>query len=61
MEGPDALRTIIGQVEGFEAAAGAWESEVLPARLIGYDSAWLDDLCLSGQVTWARLKPRTNG
>ena len=61
MEGPDALRTIIGQLEGFEAAAGAWESEILPSRLIGYDPAWLDDLCLAGQVTWARLKPRANG
>jgi len=61
MEGPEALRTIVQQLEGFEAAAGAWESEILPARIIGYDSAWLDDLCLSGQVTWARLKPRANG
>jgi ATP-dependent Lhr-like helicase len=27
----------------------------LPARLRGYDPAWLDTLCLSGRVLWARL------
>ncbi|HEY1796170.1 MAG TPA: DEAD/DEAH box helicase [Stellaceae bacterium] len=59
MEGPDALAAIIGQLEGFEAAAGAWESEILPARLKGYDPAWLDDLCLSGRVAWMRLQPRS--
>ncbi|HXO00593.1 MAG TPA: hypothetical protein VN900_00960, partial [Stellaceae bacterium] len=59
MEGPDALAAIIGQLEGFEAPAGAWESEILPARLADYDPAWLDDLCLSGRVAWARLRPRS--
>jgi ATP-dependent helicase Lhr and Lhr-like helicase len=59
MEGPDALTAIVGQLEGFEAPAGAWESEILPARLADYDPAWLDDLCLSGRVSWARLRPRS--
>ena len=59
MEGADALAAIVGQLEGFEAAAGAWESEILPARLADYDPAWLDDLCLSGRVAWARLRPRS--
>ncbi len=58
MEGADALAAIVGQLEGFEAPAGAWESEILPARLAGYDPAWLDDLCLSGRIAWARLRPR---
>ncbi len=58
MEGPDALEVIIAQLEGFEAPAGAWESEILPARLAGYEPSWLDDLCLAGRVVWARLKPR---
>ena len=57
MEGPDALAALVGQLEGFEAPAGAWETEILPARLAGYDPAWLDDLCLSGRVAWARLRP----
>jgi ATP-dependent Lhr-like helicase len=59
MEGPDALAATIAQLEGFEAAAGAWESEILPARVADYEPAWLDDACLSGRVTWARLKPHT--
>ncbi|MGH6930173.1 MAG: Lhr family ATP-dependent helicase, partial [Dongiaceae bacterium] len=33
MEGPDAVDAVIGQLEGFEAPAGAWETEILPARL----------------------------
>jgi ATP-dependent Lhr-like helicase len=58
MEGPEALEAIVGQLEGFEAAAGAWETEILPARLRGYEPAWLDGLCLSGRIAWARLRPR---
>lgn len=57
MEGPDSVRAIIEQLEGFEAPAAAWEGEILPARLIEYDPAWLDALCLSGEVIWARLTP----
>ena len=57
MEGPESVRAIIEQLEGFEAPAAAWEGELLPARLIEYDPAWLDALCLSGEVVWARLSP----
>jgi ATP-dependent helicase Lhr and Lhr-like helicase len=58
MEGPDALEIIVRQLEGFEAPAGAWETEILPARLTEYEPAWLDDQCLSGRIAWARLRPR---
>ena len=58
MEGPDAMPAVIEQLEGFEAPAGAWESEILPARLADYEPEWLDDQCLAGQVSWARLRPR---
>ncbi len=58
MEGPDALEVVISQLEGFEAPAAAWESEILPARLPRYEPGWLDDLCLAGRVAWARLRPR---
>jgi ATP-dependent Lhr-like helicase len=58
MAGPDAVEVVVGQLEGFEAAAGAWETEILPARLTGYEPAWLDDLCLAGRLAWARLRPR---
>src|SRR2546430_2179143 len=37
--------------------AGAWEADVLPARLGEYDPLWLDGLCLSGEIAWGRLSP----
>ena len=58
MQGPDALEVVVAQLEGFEAPAGAWETEVLPARLADYEPSWLDDQCLAGRITWARLRPR---
>ena len=54
--GPDALAGVVGQLEGFEAAAGAWESELLPARVGDYSIGWLDDLCRAGRVVWSRLR-----
>ena len=57
MEGPESVRAVVEQLEGFEAPAAAWEGELLPSRLIEYDPAWLDALCLSGEVVWARLTP----
>ena len=56
-EGPQALAAVVEQLEGFEAAAAAWEADILPARLQHYDPEWLDSLCLSGRVLWARLTP----
>jgi len=64
MEGPGALAATVRQLEGFEAPAGAWETEILPARVADYEPAWLDDECLAGRVCWARLRPhneRPNG
>ncbi len=56
MEGPDAVAAIVSQLEGFEAAAGSWETELLPARVSGYEPQWLDDLCRAGRVVWTRLE-----
>ena len=58
--GADGLARIVEQLQGFETAAGAWEREVLPARLHGYDPSWLDQLCLAGHVVWCRLSPRAS-
>jgi ATP-dependent helicase Lhr and Lhr-like helicase len=57
LEGPDALPAALASLEGFEAPANAWETEILPARIAKYEPAWLDAQCLSGQRTWARLVP----
>jgi ATP-dependent helicase Lhr and Lhr-like helicase len=51
------LREAIGQLQGFQTPAGAWERDVLPARLGDYDPAWLDELSLGGEVAWGRLQP----
>jgi ATP-dependent Lhr-like helicase len=58
MEGRDALGAVVEQLEGFQAAAGAWESDLLPARLRDYGGTWLDELCRSGRVVWTRLAGR---
>jgi ATP-dependent Lhr-like helicase len=59
-QGPDALDAVIGDLQGFEAPAAAWEAELLPARLADYDFTWLDDACLSGRVAWTRLSAPVN-
>ena len=57
LQGPDALPVAIASLEGFEAPASAWETEILPARVAGYEASWLDAQCLAGRVAWARLTP----
>ncbi len=54
-EGRFGLVSVIEQLQGFELAAGVWENAVLGARVDGYRREWLDELCLSGQVSWGRL------
>jgi ATP-dependent Lhr-like helicase len=55
LHGARGVAEAIAQLQGFHAPAGAWERELLPARVAGYDPAWLDALCLSGEVAWGRL------
>jgi ATP-dependent Lhr-like helicase len=54
--GPDGLASVIELLEGFEAPASAWESELLRPRMTEYDPAWLDDLVRAGRVAWTRLR-----
>jgi len=61
VSGPEALPAVLAQLEGFEAPAGQWESELLPARLKDFVPAWLDDLCTAGRTTWTRLRPLAGG
>ncbi|MBV9492914.1 MAG: DEAD/DEAH box helicase [Acidobacteria bacterium] len=55
LAGVDGLHAILGQLDGFEVAAAAWERSILPARMDRYDPSLLDTLCLGGDVGWARL------
>jgi ATP-dependent Lhr-like helicase len=58
MQGPDAVAAVLGQLEGCELPAGAWETEILPARITEYEPAWLDEHCLAGRFVWTRLAAR---
>ncbi|MFL5798226.1 MAG: DEAD/DEAH box helicase [Actinomycetota bacterium] len=57
-EGRLGVLSVVEQLQGFELAAGAWERGVLASRVEGYRVEWLDDLCMSGDVTWGRLSIR---
>jgi ATP-dependent Lhr-like helicase len=58
LAGDAAMSTVIEQLQGFEAAAVAWEPELLASRLRNYSHSWLDRLCYDGEVAWLRLAPR---
>jgi len=60
-EGRDALVAVLEQMVGFEAAAGAWEEDILPARLKDYAGSALDELCRSGKLVWTRLSGWARG
>ena len=57
-EGSRGVLAVVGQLQGFELAARAWEKAVLPARVTGYRKEWLDEVCLDGGVAWGRLSVR---
>ena len=48
---------ILQQLQGFEAPANSWESQILARRIANYDPKVLDNLCLTGAVGWGRLSP----
>ena len=55
VEGPDGLQSVLEQLDGCELPLSSWESAVLSTRVTDYDPEWLDRLCFSGRVGWARL------
>jgi ATP-dependent Lhr-like helicase len=57
LHGADGALQIIRQLQGYEIPASAWESEILTRRIAKYDPEFLDDLCFSGEVMWARVSP----
>ncbi|WP_434110484.1 DEAD/DEAH box helicase [Paraburkholderia caffeinilytica] len=57
-EGRDALAAVLDQMEGFQAAAAAWEEDILPARVKAYANVSLDELCRAGKIVWTRLTER---
>jgi ATP-dependent Lhr-like helicase len=57
--GERGLLEVIGQLQGFEAPANAWEPQILARRVSAYDAKALDRLCLSGAVGWGRFSPHS--
>lgn len=55
--GPNGLFEVVSMLQGIDVPAAAWESDLLSPRLQGYSPAWLDELCLSGEIGWGRLFP----
>lgn len=53
--GSAMLGEVVSQFEGYPAAASAWDSDLLPARIKDYSASWLDELCRSGKVAWSRI------
>jgi ATP-dependent Lhr-like helicase len=58
LTGSGGVLQAVAQLQGYELAAGAWESEVLAARVVRYKPEQLDALCLSGEVCWGRPSKR---
>ncbi|MCA9111877.1 MAG: DEAD/DEAH box helicase, partial [Planctomycetaceae bacterium] len=56
-QGANGLFETIGQLQGLDLSAVAWERDVLRSRVESYREAWLDELCLTGEVGWGRLYP----
>ena len=57
-EGRAGVAATIAQLQGFEIPVASWEEDVLARRVSGYRPSWLDQLCLSGEVVWGRLRVR---
>jgi ATP-dependent Lhr-like helicase len=50
--GAEGLQRALERLFGFPAPAGAWEREILPARLDPYLPAWLDTLFEESDLRW---------
>jgi ATP-dependent Lhr-like helicase len=59
--GLEGLAAVTEQLDGYELAAGAWETDVLSSRVDEYDPHLLDALCLTGRVAWGRLTAPAGG
>ncbi len=59
LAGKAGVRAVIEQLQGFEAPAASWERDLIAARVSDYREAWLDELCLAGDIAWARLTTRS--
>jgi ATP-dependent Lhr-like helicase len=61
--GSDRLREVLGPLQGVALTPKVWEGDVLPRRLGAYSPAWLDELCIGGELVWigAGARGRSDG
>jgi ATP-dependent helicase Lhr and Lhr-like helicase len=55
--GLDALLDVVETLQGAALPASLLETEILPARLVGYQPSDLDTLIAAGEVVWVGLEP----
>lgn len=55
LHGADGALEIVRQLQGYQVPAAAWESQILTRRIGNYDPSLIDELCLSGEIVWARI------
>ncbi|WP_328529999.1 DEAD/DEAH box helicase [Nocardioides sp. NBC_00368] len=53
LRGVDGVLTVVDQLAGCPVPASALESLILPARVVDYEPAFLDELTSGGEVLWA--------
>ncbi len=51
-EGKEGVIAVLELLQGFAATLETWESEILPRRVKGFLSRWLDDVMASGAWVW---------
>ena len=57
--GADGLAIILDQLTGFAAPTAVWESAILPARVVDYQPAMLDELLATGQFVMVGAADQT--
>ena len=55
LSGVDGLTNVVAQLQGWHAAAGAWEPSLLTSRVSDFKPSVLDQRSLAGDITWGRL------
>lgn len=55
LSGVDGLTSVVAQLQGWHAAAAAWEPHLLTPRLTDFRPEVLDRRSLAGDITWGRL------
>lgn len=55
--GTNGVYQVLSQMQGLDIPSICWERDILPGRVDKYQSEWLDELCLAGEIGWGRLYP----